>query len=119
MHRAAILCAIFVPLALAAPAPEPLATFTGILRGASSKSLTIVDDDGNEVQFDCGRKTRYFDGSQTISVSALQPGDRVLVEARRTLIQRLEAVNVRRQKKAPPSEPGRDRNGAVGSTLTP
>jgi hypothetical protein len=86
--------------------PEgPLANFVGVVRGSSSKSLTMEDPDSNIVQFDCSRKTRYFDKGKAIKASALKPADRVSVEARRTLDGRLEAVNVRREQPQPSARP--------------
>ena len=76
-------------------AQEPLGTFSGTLKGLSSKSLTIEEDNSNTVQFYCNKKTKYYDGSKKIKASKLKSGNHVLVEARKGLEDSLEAVNVR------------------------
>jgi hypothetical protein len=80
------------------PAQEPLATFTGTVRGADSKTLTLEGPESNTLVFHCSKKTRYFSGSKKIKPSAIQAGDRVSVEATRAVDGTLDAVNVRREK---------------------
>ncbi len=80
-----------------------LATLNGTVRGITSKMLTMEDEDGNTLQFDSNRKTRYFDGKKQIAAGDIKEGDRVSVEARRLLDGRLEAVNVRRETAKKPS----------------
>jgi hypothetical protein len=77
------------------PEDNPLPTFKGILRGADSKLLSLEVPGDNTLQFNCSKKTAYYDGSRKIKVSALKPGDHLAVEARRALDGTLDAVSVR------------------------
>ncbi len=74
---------------------EPLPSFAGTVRGIDSKGLTIERPDANTLQFNCTRKTTYYDGSKKIKASAIKPGAQVSVEAKRALDGTLDAVNVR------------------------
>jgi hypothetical protein len=82
--------------------PEvPLASFTGNIRQLNNNSFTIDGPDSNTLEFFCTRKTRYYDGAGKLNRSALKPGDRVSVDARRALDGTLEAVNVHRERQKP------------------
>jgi hypothetical protein len=72
----------------------PLADFHGILKGLDRKGLTLEVEDGNLLEFQCSRKTRFFVNSKKAGLSAFRPGDRISVETRRALDGVLEAVNV-------------------------
>lgn len=74
---------------------EPLPNFTGTVRGIGSKTLTLEGPESNTLQFNCSKKTKYYDGSKKIKSSAIQAGDRVSVEAKRAPDGTLDAVNVR------------------------
>lgn len=77
------------------PAQDPLASFTGTVRGADSKTLTLEGADSNTLVFHCSRKTRYYSGSRKIKASGIKAGDRVSVEATRAVDGTLDAINVR------------------------
>jgi hypothetical protein len=76
-------------------AVEPLASFTGVLRGIGRKTLTLENAAGNTIEFRCTKKTKYYHGSTSLKPSGLQSGDRLSVEAKRALDGSLDAVNVR------------------------
>lgn len=84
------------------PDDNLLPTFKGTLRGADSKMLSLEVSGDNTLQFNCSKKTAYYDGSKKIKVSALKPGDHIAVEARRALDATLDAVTVRLDRPAPP-----------------
>lgn len=73
----------------------PVPTFTGTIRGVDSKILTVEEAGANLLQFNCSKKTKYYDGSKKIKSATLKPGDRVAVDARRALDGSLDAVTVR------------------------
>lgn len=73
----------------------PLADFHGILKGLDRKGLTLEVEDGNLLELQCSRKTRFLVDSKKAELSAFRPGDRISVETRRALNGVLEAVNVR------------------------
>lgn len=77
------------------PDGDPLPSFDGTVRGIDRKLLTLERPDSNMLEFNCSKKTKYYDGSKTIKPSAIKAGDRVLVEAKRALDGTLDAVNVR------------------------
>ncbi len=79
--------------------PEPLATFTGIIRTVSKKRLTVEEESTNTLEFDCDKKTRYFQGKAAVKPSAVEAGTHATVDARRLIDGRLEAVNVHLEKK--------------------
>jgi hypothetical protein len=88
----AFLCAVF---ALPGLQQVPLASFTGTVRHLSSGRLTLARPGEEDLDITCTHKTRYFKGSQQVKRSAIQPGDRVTVEAALDPLGRPEAVNVR------------------------
>ncbi len=73
----------------------PLASFTGTIREVTRNRLAVETTGSNVIEFDCTGKTKYFDGAKKLDRSALKPGVRVTVEARRDLDGAVEAVNVR------------------------
>ena len=75
--------------------PEPLATFTGVVKDIDGKALTLDEADGNTLRFVCTRKTRYYDGNRKIKASAIKSGAHVTVETKRFPDGELEAINVR------------------------
>lgn len=72
-----------------------LADFHGVLKGLDRKGLTLEVEDGNLLELQCSKKTRFFVNSKKAELSAFRPGDRISVETRRALNGVLEAVNVR------------------------
>jgi hypothetical protein len=72
-----------------------LATFTGPVKGVDKKSILLVVEGENDVQFHISRKTTVWDGDQKISPQNLKPGTPVSVEAKRFPDGSLDAVNVR------------------------
>jgi hypothetical protein len=76
-------------------ATEPLADLKGTVKSLSSKLLVIEDPESNTLQFECSKKTHYYQGDKKVKASALKPGDHVAVEAKRDIDGTLEAVNVR------------------------
>lgn len=78
-----------------------LPNFVGILKSSGNKKLTLEGDDANSIEFNCSKKTKYFDGSKSITQTVLKPGDHLSVEARRAPDGTLDAVNVRLETKKP------------------
>jgi Domain of unknown function (DUF5666) len=74
---------------------DPLPSFAGTVRGLDSKLLTLERPDENTLEFNCSKKTKYYDGDKKIKVSAVKPGDQVSVDAKRAIDGSLDAVNVR------------------------
>ncbi len=82
--------------------PEPLLPgFDGTVRGIGPKSLMIVRPDDNTIEFNCTRKTKFFEGQKRIDASAIQPGDYVLVEAKHAPDGTIDAVTVRLDRRKP------------------
>jgi len=73
---------IAVGLLLGQQVAMPLATFSGIVHGVSSKQITIENADGNLVDFEVNRKTRVMRGKKEISISKLATGDSITIDAR-------------------------------------
>src|SRR5579872_852026 len=80
-----------------------LATFEGTFKEVSKKSLSITTAEDNTVEFDLTHKTQFLDGDKEIKPKAIHTGDHLLVEAKQTLLGRLEAVHVRLQHEKPAS----------------
>lgn len=59
----------------------PLATFTGTVRSASNKQISIENQEGNLLDFDLTGKTRLMNGKKKIRPEDLKPGDQVNIEA--------------------------------------
>ena len=78
-----------------------LPSFAGTVRGVDAKGLTLERPDENTLEFNCSRKTKFYDGPKKIKGTDLKPGDRVLVEARRAIDGSLDAVNVRVEHQKP------------------
>ncbi|HUA22344.1 MAG TPA: hypothetical protein VMB25_26545 [Bryobacteraceae bacterium] len=72
---------LFLFAALLAAQKVPLATFTGTVRSASNKRITIENQEGNLVDFDITGKTRVMNGKKKIRAEDLKVGDEVSVEA--------------------------------------
>lgn len=72
----------------------PLAHFSGKVKGATKKVITIETEEGNVVEFSINRKTRIQRGKKAISSSELKTGDPVTVDARQELLGYLVAVEV-------------------------
>jgi hypothetical protein len=77
------------------PAGEPMPSFDGTVRGIDSKLLTLERPDFNTIEFNCTKKTKYFDGSKKLKASSIKAGDKILVEAKRAPDGTLDAVNIR------------------------
>jgi hypothetical protein len=67
--------------ALLAAQKVPLATFTGTVRSASNKRITIENQEGNLVDFDITGKTRVMRAKKKIRPEDLKSGDEVTIEA--------------------------------------
>lgn len=78
-----------------------LPSFAGTVRGLDAKLLTLERPDENTLEFNCSKKTKFYDGTKKIKVTDLKPGDRVSVEAKRALDGSLDAVNVRVEHQKP------------------
>ena len=78
-----------------------LPSFAGTVRGVDSKGLTLERPDENTLEFNCSKKTKFFDGTKKIKAADLKPGDRVSVEAKRAIDGSLDAVNVRLEHEKP------------------
>ncbi len=83
------------------PDGEPLPSFDGTVRGIDPKLLTLERPDSNMLEFNCSKKTKYYDGSKKLKASAIKAGDRVVIEAKRALDGTLDAVNVRLDRQKP------------------
>jgi hypothetical protein len=77
------------------PAPEPLPTFVGMLKGVDSKTITLESHDENTLVFHCSKKTTFYEGSRKIKYTDLKTGDSLAVEGRKAPDGSLDAVNVR------------------------
>ena len=78
---------------------EVLPNFTGVLTSVDKKKLTIEGEEANSLEFNRTRKTKYYSGSKSINGTALKPGEKVSIEARRAPDGTLDAVNVRLEEK--------------------
>jgi hypothetical protein len=72
---------LLLSAALLAAQKVPLATFTGTVRSASNKRITIENQEGNLVDFDITGKTRVMSGKKKIRAEDLKSGDQVTIEA--------------------------------------
>lgn len=80
-----------------------LPNFDGTVRGIDSKGLTIELPDSNTLEFNCTKKTKYYDGTKKIKPKDIKPGDHVSVEAKPAPDRSLDAVNVRLGHPKPPA----------------
>jgi len=81
---------------MGSPRPEEaLATFAGTVRAIDSKILRLDSGEGEPLDFNVSRKTKYFDGSKEIKREAIKAGDHVSVEARPMPDGKPDAVKVR------------------------
>jgi len=78
----------------------PPASFSGTVRGVSSKQITIEKDDGNLVDFDIDRKTRILRGDKKIAATDLESGEVVTIEAREVMGKFLIAMSITAQPKS-------------------
>lgn len=92
--------AFFVVAGLLLGQKIPPATFNGTVHGVSNKQVTIENEAGNLLDFEINRKTRVMRGSKQISVSDLENGDIVTIEARQEMGRFLVAVSVTAQPKS-------------------
>jgi hypothetical protein len=76
-------------------AADLLASFAGTVRVIKKKVLAIEVEESNTLQFNCSKKTRYYDGNKKLKHSNVQVGDHVSVEAKRAPDGTLDAINVR------------------------
>jgi hypothetical protein len=84
---------------------EPLATFNGVVHEIDSKTLRIDESESNMLEFNCTRKTKYYDGTKQIKSEAIKPGVLVSVETKRAPDGKLDAVIVHLEhEKNPESE---------------
>ena len=74
---------------------EALATFSGIVRSIDGKILKLDSGEGEPLDFNISRKTRYYDGAREIKRNALKTGDHVTVEARPMPDGKPDAVTIR------------------------
>ncbi len=72
---------LFSALLAAQNKKVPLANFTGAVRSASNKRITIENQEGNLVDFDITGKTRVMSGKKKIRPADLKSGDEVTIEA--------------------------------------
>jgi hypothetical protein len=61
---------------------EALATFSGTVRAIDGKILRLDSAEGEPLDFNVSRKTKYYDGPKEIKRDAIKSGDHVTVEAR-------------------------------------
>ncbi len=61
---------------------EALATFSGTVRAIDAKILRVDSVEGEPLDFNVSRKTKYYDGPKEIKRDAIKTGDHVSVEAR-------------------------------------
>jgi hypothetical protein len=80
---------------------DVLPNFTGVLTSIDKKKLTIEGEENNSLDFNCTKKTKYFNAAKNVGASNLKLGDHVSVEARRAPDGTLDAVNVRIEMKKP------------------
>jgi hypothetical protein len=70
-------------------------TFTGLLKGQDSKTLTLETLEAHTLLFHLSRKTEFLNGAKKIKGSDLKTGDHLAVEARRAADGSLDALVVR------------------------
>ena len=89
---ARLISTILLLAALLGAAQPPLANFTGVVHGISTKQITIENPDGNLVDFEINRKTKVMRGKKEIQIDDIMSGDEVTIEARQEMLQFLVAV---------------------------
>ena len=69
--------------------------FTGVLKTVGKNTLTLDNGEANSIEFNCTKKTKFYDGSKSIKLGDLKTGGRLSVEAVPAPDGSLDAVNVR------------------------
>jgi len=77
----------------------PPATFSGTIHGVSNKQITIETAEGNLLDFDINRKTKLLRGKKEITVTDLETGDTVSIDAREEMGRFLIALVITAQPK--------------------
>jgi hypothetical protein len=83
------------------PSQELLAAFPGTVKQIDGKRLILEDPDSNTTQFNCNKKTQYYQDARKLDRSAVKPGDQVTVEARREPDWSFDAVIVHLERQGP------------------
>jgi hypothetical protein len=76
------------------PSQEPLAAFPGTVKQIDGKRLVLEGPDSDTTQFNCTKKTQYYQDARKLDRKVVKPGDQVTVEARRAPDWTFDAVNV-------------------------
>jgi hypothetical protein len=76
------------------PSQDPLAAFQGTVKQIDHKRLVLEGPDADTTQFNCTKKTQYYQDTRKLDRKAVKPGDQVTVEARRAPDWTFDAVNV-------------------------
>jgi hypothetical protein len=71
-----------------------LAAFPGIVKQIDGKRLVLEGPDSDTTQFNCTKKTQYYQDARKLDRKVVKPGDQVTVEARRAPDWTFDAVNV-------------------------
>ena len=74
---------------------EVMPNFTGVLKTVGKNTLTLDNGEANSIEFNCTKKTKFYDGSKSIKLADLKTGGRLSVEAVPAPDGSLDAVNVR------------------------
>jgi hypothetical protein len=83
----------------------PLADFPGTVKQIDGKRLVLEDPDSNTTEFNCTKKTQYYQEARKLDRSAVKPGDRVTVEARRAPDWSFDAVIVHLERQGSTASP--------------
>ncbi len=87
------------------PSQEPLAAFPGTVKRIDGKTLVLEGPDSDTTQFNCTKKTQYYQDARKLDRSLVKPGDQVTVEARRAPDWSFDAMIVHLERKGATAPP--------------
>jgi hypothetical protein len=87
------------------PSQEPLAAFQGTVKRIDGKTLVLEGPDVDTTQFNCTKKTQYYQDARKLDRSVVKPGDQVTVEARRAPDWSFDAMIVHLERKGATASP--------------
>ncbi len=80
----------------------PLREYKGRLESKTADKLMLISDDGQELQFNCTKETKYLRKGEEVGADTVSAGAQVAIDARQNNEAFLFAVNVRVEHDAPP-----------------
>ena len=87
------------------PSQEPLAAFSGTVKQIDGKRLVLEGPDADTTQFNCNKKTQYFQDTRKLDRSGVKPGDQVTVEAKRAPDWTFDAMVVHLERRGSTASP--------------